>query len=97
MLVAEPEASVLRGDEALFHRVGHAHADREADDARCAFERVGRAHTQFELFRRDGIALQGQESGGHCLRLRLRLQAEQGEHGDLAEIRGVHARLRCSV
>ncbi len=45
-------AALLRGDEAVFHRMGHAHADGEADDARRALERMRGAHARFELIGR---------------------------------------------
>ena len=96
-MLAEHDASLLRGDEAVFHRVGHAHADREADDARRAFERVGRAHARFELIGRGRIALERQQAGGQHLRLGLGLEAEQVEHRELAQVVGAHARLRFSV
>ena len=77
--------------------MGHAHADVEADDARRALERVGRAHAGLELIGRDRIALEREQAGGQHLRLRLGLQPEQVEHRELAEIVGAHARLRFSA
>ena len=40
---------LLRGDEAVLHRVRDAHADGQADDARRALQRVRGAHARFEL------------------------------------------------
>ncbi len=37
-LLPERQLPFLRGDEAVFHRMGHAHSDVEVDDARRAFE-----------------------------------------------------------
>ena len=67
------QAALLRGDEAVLHRVGHAHADVEADDARRALERVRRAHARLELIGRAWIALERQQAGGQHLRLASRL------------------------
>ena len=56
------DAALLRGHEAVFHRVGDAHADGQADDARRAFERVGGAHARFELVGGGGVALERQQT-----------------------------------
>ena len=45
------QPSLLRRDETVFHRVGDADADGEADDPRRALERVGRPHAGLELDR----------------------------------------------
>ena len=80
------DAAVLRGHETVFHGVGDAHADSEADDARRAFERVGGAHAGLELVGRRRVALERQQTRGQRLRLGFGLRPKELEQRDVAEI-----------
>ena len=58
---------------------------------------MGRAHAELQLLGRGAVALEREEASRQHFGLRLGFHPEQIEHGELAEIFGAHARLRCSV
>ena len=94
--VAEGERALLRGDEAVFHRVRHAYGGVDADDACGAFERVRGAHQRLEMAGGGGIAFESEQTGSERLGLRFRFDAKEIDHGEGAEIRRgrrVHERL----
>ena len=67
------DAALLRGDEAVFHRVRNADAHVEADDAGRALQRVRGAHARLELIGGAGVALEREQPRGQCLRPASRL------------------------
>ncbi|MCY1355688.1 hypothetical protein D9M69_421190 [compost metagenome] len=89
--------AALRGDQAVFHRVGHAHAGVEPDDARRALERMRRAHARLQVLGGGRVALQRQQPGVEDFGLRFGLEREQLEQRGVAQLFGVHARLRASA
>ena len=61
-LGAEEEGPLLRRHETILQRVGHLHGGVQPDDARRAFDRVGRPHERFEGLRGSRIALHGEQA-----------------------------------
>ncbi len=90
----QQQAAALRGNEAVFHHVRHAHAAIQPDNARRALERMGGAHARFQVRGRSGLALEREQAGVQDFRLRVRLEREQFEHRGIAELFGIHDRLR---
>ena len=75
----------------------HAHSGVEADHSSRPLERMGRAHAELQLLGRGAVALEREEASRQHFGLRLGFHAKQIEHGELAQIFGAHARLRCSA
>src|SRR5205823_3894741 len=97
MRLCERDAALLRGNETLFHRVGNPNRHREVDDARGPLQRVGGAHTGFEVLGSVRLALELQQTGYQDLCLALRLQAKEIHHRESAEVVTAHASLRLIV
>ncbi len=93
----ELQLPLLRRHETVFHRVGQTDANRQADDPRGAFERVGRTHARLELIDQSRIVLERKKARRQDERLRLGFHAKQVEHGELAQILFDHPMLRFSV
>ena len=92
----QPQPTFLRRDKAVFHHMGHADPDVEADDPRGPLQRMGRAHARLELIGRGGVPLERQQARGEHLRLRFRFNAEQIEQGKLTDIHAAQPRPRLS-
>src|SRR5260370_15008955 len=85
MPLLQGDATLLRGHERVFHRVRDAHARAQADDPRCAFERMLRPHAALNLLCRVRVALERQQSQRQDLGLRLDFHANEIKHQPLAE------------
>lgn len=90
----QQQAATLRGDEAVFHHMGHAHAAVQPDDARRALERMGGAHARFQMGSGGRFAFERQQARVQDFRLCVCLEREQFEHRGVAELLRVHDRLR---
>ncbi|MNT27427.1 hypothetical protein D3C72_1630560 [compost metagenome] len=94
MFRPQQQAAFLGTDQAIFHDMGDADPGIDANNPRCALERMSRAHAGFQLIGLGRIALQCQQAGTEHLGLGLGLQAEQFEQRSIAHLLWGHERLR---
>ena len=65
----------------------------QADNTRCALERVGRTHTGFQLPAMAGVTLQYQQAGIEHLGLGIGLHAVELQQRGIPHLIGRHAKL----
>ena len=91
---------LLRGHEAIFQRVGHAHRRLLMHNARRALQGMRGPHERFQLLGRSRIAFEFKQAGRDGRRLVLGLHAEQVRERKQAGVSWLvwfHVRLRFRV
>ncbi len=94
MFGLKQQSPFLGADQTVFHHMRDAHAEIDADNPRCALERMRGTHAGFQLIRLGRVTFECQQARTQYLSLRVGFQREQFEQRGVTHLIWRHVRLR---